>query len=63
MKHVVNIQKHEKKVILRLSVSMNNSIKVLASSIGQSMYFTLTGIGIIYLTIVYVSRVSLAEPQ
>lgn len=63
MKHVVNIQKHEKIVILRLSVSMNNSIKVLASSIGQSMYFTLTGIGIIYLTIVYVSRVSLAEPQ
>ena len=63
MKHVVNIQKHEKIAILRLSVSMNNSIKVLASSIGQSMYFTLTGIGIIYLTIVYVSRVSLAEPQ
>lgn len=63
MKQVVNIQKHEKIVILRLSVSMNNSIKVLASSIGQSMYFTLTGIGIIYLTIVYVSRVSLAEPQ
>lgn len=50
-------------MVLRFSVSLNNSIKVLASSVGQSMYFTLTGIGIIYFTIFYVSHVSLAEPQ